>query len=356
MKTLFPFAALALASFSTAALAQVPTLPNIAYAPDHPSQIMDVWIPAAPAGPKPVVVWIHGGGWQAGDKSTATGGSKVTNLLARGFVVVSINYRLSQDAIFPAQIHDCKGAIRFIRSRAAQFQVDPRRIGVWGSSAGGHLVALLGTSADVPEAEGAVGGNLFFSSRVNAVGDFFGPADFFNVDGWHTACSPVTAEAQLLGACLGDIQLNQSNPVAPWPEKVALAHLAGPVTHASADDPPFHIAHGTADNTVFPEHSELLHAALLAEGVDSTLRLVPGAGHGLPLTENTAAIEFFARVLAPIAPCAADFNRDGFNDFFDYLDFVDLFSIGIPVADFNRDGVVDFFDYLDFVDAFSAGC
>ncbi len=235
MKTLLPIVALSALSFGSVAIAQVPTFSNIAYAPDHTRQVLDVWIPATPAGPKPVVVWIHGGGW-------------------------------------------------------------------------------------------------------------------------HTACSPVTAEAQLLGACLGDIQANQSNPNAPWPEKVALAHLAGPVTHVSADDPPFHIAHGTADTTVFPEHSQLLHAALIGQGVDSTLRLVPGAGHGLPLTENAAAIEFFARVLGTPAPCAADFNRDGFNDFFDYLDFVDLFSRGLPAADVNRDGTIDFFDYLDFVDAFSIGC
>ncbi|MEK6700876.1 MAG: alpha/beta hydrolase fold domain-containing protein [Planctomycetota bacterium] len=344
------------AGIEQTACAQAPSFANVPYAIEHPSQALDVWIPAAPAGPKPVVVWIHGGGWSAGDKSSATGGNKVTDLLNRGFVVVSINYRLSQDAIFPAQIHDCKGAIRFLRARAPQFQIDSRRIGVWGSSAGGHLVALLGTSAGVEDAEGTVGGNILQSSRVNAVADFFGPADFFNVDGWHTECIPVTPEAQLLGACLGAIQDNQNNPTAPWPQKVALAHLAGPVTHASNDDPPFHIAHGTADTTVWPEHSQLLHAALVAQGVDSALRLVPGAGHGLPLSENTAAIEFFDRVLEPLPPCPGDFNRDGTIDFFDYDTFVTAFEVGLPRADFNRDTAIDFFDYDEFVVAFEQGC
>lgn len=351
-----PHALLVAASISSAASAQTPTFSNVPYATDHASQVLDVYVPASPAGPKPVVVWIHGGGWQSGDKATATGGNKAADLLNRGFVVVSINYRLSQDAIFPAQIHDCKGAIRFIRARAAQYQIDPRRVGVWGSSAGGHLVALLGTSAGVEDAEGTVGGNLNQSSRVNAVADFFGPADFFNVEGWHTRCSPPSAEAQLFGACLGDIQSNQNNPNAPWPEKVALAHLAGPVTHVSSDDPPFYIAHGDADNTVWLEHSEILHAALQAGGVESTLRIVPGGGHGLPVAENTPAIDFFDRVLDPLPPCLADFNRDGFIDFFDYDAFVQAFERGAIRADVNRDKFLDYFDYDLFVNMYERGC
>ena len=344
------------AAFAGRTYGQAPTFSDVRYGTDHSSQVLDVWIPSAPAGPKPVVVWIHGGGWTSGDKSTALGGGKVTDLLSRGFVVVSINYRLSQDAIFPAQIHDCKGAIRFLRARSAQFQVDPRRVGVWGSSAGGHLVALLGTSAGVEEAEGVVGGNLAQSSRVNAVADFFGPTDFFNVDGWHVQCSPPPAEAQLLGACLGEIQSHQQDPQSPWPEKVALATLAGSVSHVTADDPPFHIAHGTADTTVWPEHSQLLHDALVAAGVPVTLRYVEGAGHGLPTSENIIAGDFFERELTPVRPCPADVNRDGFLDGFDYDFFVEAFERGGVLADFNRDGFVDGFDYDDYVTAFETGC
>lgn len=352
----FTVAASLLAGLSPLASAQTPTFANVAYAADHPRNVMDVWVPAAPAGPKPLVVWIHGGGWSGGDKSSALNGNKVADLLARGFVVASINYRFSQDAIFPAQIHDCKGAIRFLRARATQFQIDPRHVGVWGSSAGGHLVALLGTSAGVADAEGSVGGNLSQSSRVNAVADFFGPTDFFGVQGWHVECEPVTPEARLLGACLGDIQANVNNPNPPWPEKVALARLAGAVTHVTADDPPFHIAHGTEDTTVWPEHSENLHAALLAAGVPSTLRLVPGAGHGLPPSENTAAIDFFDSVLEPVPPCLADFNRDEFLDVFDFDLFVEAFEAGLPRADVTRDRFIDFFDYAVFVENFEGGC
>jgi acetyl esterase/lipase len=128
------------------------------------------------------------------------------------------------------------------------------------------------------------------------------------------------------------------------------------VTHVSTDDPAFHIAHGTEDTVVPPEHSELLHAALQAAGVPSELRLVPGAGHGLPGTENTAAIEFFDRVLDPIPPCAADFNRDGFVDFFDYDLYVESYERGLPRADVNRDGFLDFFDYDRFVFLIETGC
>lgn len=340
----------------SAAHGQTPTFSNVAYGSDHARQVLDVWVPASPAGPKPAVVWVHGGGWQSGDKSTATGASKAAELLSRGFVVVSINYRYSTQAIFPAQIHDCKGAIRFIRSRAAQYQIDTSRIGVWGSSAGGHLVALLGTSGGVADAEGAVGGNLGFSSRVNAVADYFGPSDFFNVDGWHTACTPDSAEEKLLGVCLSELQTNVMNPNAPWPEKVALGKLAGPVSHVTSDDPPFYIAHGTADTTVYPEHSELLYSALTAVGVPATIRRVPGAGHGLSPTENAAVYAFFLAELAAEPACAGDFNHDGFLDFTDFDLYVGAFESGDARADSNSDGFLDFTDFDAFVVAFEAGC
>ncbi len=334
------------------AFAQTPTFPDVVYAGISQRNVLDVYIPASPAGPKPCVVWIHGGGWQSGDKSSVRNASKATELMARGFVVVSINYRLTGEAVFPAQIHDCKGAIRFVRSRAAQYQIDPARIGVWGSSAGGHLVALLGTSGSVAAAEGTVGGNLEHSSRVQAVADYFGPADFFSIQGWHTQCTG-TPEQALLGACLGDIQANVNNPSPPWPALVANAVLAGPVSHASADDPPFHIAHGTADNSVWPEHSELLHAALQDAGAESTLRLVPGAGHGLPTSENALVYEFF---LEHLGGCRADFNNDGFVTGEDFDGFTDAFVAGTFAADFDGNGFVNGNDFDGFALSFVGGC
>src|SRR5207244_4077627 len=119
--------------------------------------------------PLPAIVYLHGGGWRRGDKRQQTG----VPLASRGYVVASINYRLSQEAIFPAQIEDCKAAVRFLRANAAKYSIDPDHIGSWGDSAGGHLSALLAASANVKELEGKVGLHLDQSSRVQAACVYF---------------------------------------------------------------------------------------------------------------------------------------------------------------------------------------
>jgi len=119
-----------------------------------------------------VIVWVHGGAWLGGSKDRCP----ALSFLRDGFAVASVNYRLSQHALFPAQIEDCKAAVRWLRAQATTYMLDPDRIGVWGASAGGHLVALLGTTGDVKEFD--TGGHLAHSSRVQAVCDFFGPTDF----------------------------------------------------------------------------------------------------------------------------------------------------------------------------------
>src|SRR5437868_4772034 len=140
----------------------------------HERNKLDLFVPESADGPLPLIIWVHGGGWQAGSKDGCPplrGGHT-----QRGYAVASINYRLSGHAPFPAQIEDCKAAIRWLRAHAKEYNLDPKRFGVWGSSAGGHLVALLGTSGDVKEFD--VGANLDQSSRVQAVCDYFGPTDF----------------------------------------------------------------------------------------------------------------------------------------------------------------------------------
>ena len=123
--------------------------------------LLDLYLSTKAKIRQPVIVWIHGGGWSKGSKN----GCPAIPLSAEGYNVVSINYRLTDEASFPAQIDDCKGAIRWVRANANKYGFDPDRIGVWGSSAGGHLVALLGTSGGVKEVEGDVGDNETFSSR-----------------------------------------------------------------------------------------------------------------------------------------------------------------------------------------------
>jgi acetyl esterase/lipase len=220
-----------------------------------------------PKEPMPVIVWVHGGAWLGGDKNSGLG--MLTRFAERGYFCVSIEYRLSQEATYPAQIEDCKCAIRFLRAKAKEYHLDPDRIGVWGSSAGGHLVALLGTSGGVKELEGK-GGWAGFSSRVTAVCDWFGPTDFLKMDAAgsrirHDAAD--SPESRLVG---GPIQENKA--------KVARAN---PITYVTKDDPPFLIMHGDRDELVPFNQSELLRDALKKAGVDVTFELVMGAGHGL---------------------------------------------------------------------------
>ncbi len=245
---------------------------------------LDLYVPQnAKAGDKlPVVVWIHGGAWREGDKDKCP----AVPLLDRGFVVVSINYRLTNEAIFPAQIQDCKAAIRWLRASTARFPIDSNRIGVWGASAGGHLAALLGTSGEVKELEGGPD-NLKYSSRVQAVCDYFGPTDFLRMNNergemdHNAADSP---ESVLIG---GPIQKN--------PQRVARAN---PITYASADDPPFLILHGDQDRTVLPNQSQLLHDALKKVGVNVRLGIVKGQGHGFTPGVDRTAFKFFQQTLA----------------------------------------------------------
>lgn len=213
----------------------------------------------------PLVVWIHGGGWRGGDKFS----TQAPRVLGGDFAVASINYRLSQVATFPAQVYDCKAAIRFLRANAGRYGFDPERIGVWGSSAGGHLSALLGTSGDIANLEGDVGAYLDQSSRVQAVCDYYGPTDFVALLEQQSRLDRVSLrspEALLLGGT-----------IAENPER---AQAASPITYVSFDDPPFLIIHGDADPTVPIGQSELLHAALLSAGVQSLFHVVEGAGHG----------------------------------------------------------------------------
>lgn len=230
---------------------------------------LDVYAPQKSDKPLPLIVWIHGGAWRAGDKKQCP----ALRFTRAGFVVASVNYRLSQEAIYPAQIHDCKGAIRWLRANAKKYHIDPDKVAVWGSSAGGHLVALLGTSGDVREMEGDVGGNLTFSSRVQLVCDFFGPTDFLQMDahalpGARLKHDPATSPESLLVG--GAIQKNK--------DKVKKAN---PITYVSKDDPPFLILHGDKDPLVPHHQSEILTEALKKAGVKVTFKTVKGAGHGL---------------------------------------------------------------------------
>ncbi len=237
---------------------------------DNPRQCVDLLLPERPKGdgPLPVVVWIHGGAWLGGDKRSGTG--QLAPLVASGsYAGVSVAYRLTGEVAWPAQIHDCKAAVRWIRANANKYNLLPERIGVWGSSAGGHLVAMLGTSGGVKELEGNLGPHTDAHSRVQCVVDYFGPSDLLTMGDYpshmdHNA--PGSPESKLVGG--------------PVQETKNVARAASPVTYVSADDPPFLIVHGDRDMTVPYDQSERLHAALREAEADTTFITVQGGGHG----------------------------------------------------------------------------
>lgn len=225
---------------------------------------LDLYLPDEDGGPFPVIVWVHGGAWRQGNRLNPPS----LTLLREGYATVSVEYRLSQEAIFPAQIHDCKAAVRWVRANAETYDFDPDHIGAWGASAGGHLVALLGVTAGVEALEGDLG-HPGQSSAVQAVCDWFGPSDFRHMNDRPGAMdhdAPDSPESQLIGA-----------PIQTHPDLVARAN---PITYVTPDAPPFLLMHGTADDVVLPNQSELLHAALVAAGVSASLVKLGGMGHG----------------------------------------------------------------------------
>jgi acetyl esterase/lipase len=264
-------------------------LRHIAYVTNgHERQILDLFIPPGATGRLPLIIWVHGGAWKAGSKENCP----ALRYLQRGYAVASINYRLSQHAIFPAQIEDCKAAVRWLRAHANEHNLDPDRFAAWGSSAGGHLVALLGTSGEVKAFD--VGANLAFPSRVQAVVDFFGPTDFTQMSKFAPPNAPFdhdatdSPESLLIG---GAVQQNKDK-----------AAKASPISYVSKDDPPFLIMHGDKDNLVPYQQSELLRDALRKSGVPVTLKIIEGAGHGFggPDIDRQVA-DFFAKHFKPAA-------------------------------------------------------
>lgn len=217
---------------------------------------------------RPVIIWLHTGAWITGDR---TGGPALRQA-RRGYAVVSIDYRLAPTYTYPAQIEDCKAAVRWLRANATRYRLDPNRVGVFGASAGGHLAALLGTTGDVDELEDPAHGNPAFSSRVQAVVDFYGPTDLLKLEEQKLPCIPLNGNSAQLPP-----SLLMGCPIQECREKT---ETANPIRYVTRDDPPFLILQGTLDCLVPPLQSVILHEALRAGGVDSTLYLLEGAQHG----------------------------------------------------------------------------
>jgi len=230
-------------------------------------------------------VWVHGGGWVFGSKED----TPALDLVANGFAVASINYRFSKEALFPAQLDDCKAAVRWLRSHADNYKIDPDRIGAFGMSAGGHLVALLGTTGDIDEAPGNAGAENV-SSKVQAVCDWCGPTDLLTIAGQAGKDNELKLRSKdgPVALLLGGL-----------PEKKKqLAKEASPVTFVAKGDPPFLIMHGDKDKVVPLRQSEELYKALEKAHVDAQLIIVKDGGHRFfsPETLKQAA-DFFHQKL-----------------------------------------------------------
>jgi acetyl esterase/lipase len=232
-------------------------------------QTLDLFLPREQSDKlRPLLVYIHGGGWRAGSKEGAF--RRLQPLLeGSGFAGAAINYRLTDEASWPAQIHDCKAAIRWLRAHARKYGYDPERIAVWGTSAGGHLVSMLGVTGDVPRLDGKLGKHLDQKSSIRCVVNYFGPSNLLTMDDYpsnikHSAAD--SPEGKLVGGALL--------------ERKKIAMNASPVSHVSSKDVPMLIAHGTKDMLVPYQQSVELSKGLEKHEVDYILLTMKDAGHG----------------------------------------------------------------------------
>lgn len=264
---------------------------------------LDLHLPVTSTAPLPVIVWFHAGAWMEGVR----GFCPVANLAKEGFAVASVSYRLSGQAVFPAQIEDCKAAVRWLRAHAATYNLDPDHIGVVGESAGGHLAALLGVSGGVSELEGTVGGNGDFSSRVQAVVGLCAPSDF-------TAMLERRRERSFWVSLFTTGSFNRARytygrayPLrklfgGPLTQHAEAVRLASPVTHISPDDPPFLLFHGRGDPLIPLSQSEQFQKDLLAAGVEAQLEIVETNVHSFGRFSPDMMVKtclFFTKHLRP---------------------------------------------------------
>jgi acetyl esterase/lipase len=269
--------------------ANVRIYPDLAYVQGgSPRQKLDLYLPSpVPADPLPLIVYLHGGGWKKGSK--ADGRRFAFRMVARGYAVACVGYRLSSEELFPAQLEDGKAAVRWLRDNAARYRLDPEHVGVMGVSAGGFLAVMMGVTRSTQLFD--VGEHLGQASGVQGVCEFFGPTDLVRLHEYSTAARTPQADeiVKLLG---GD----------PHVQKIQ-ARKSSPLTYLDGVAPPFLIIQGTNDTVIPPEQSRLLYDALAKQHIPVHLHLVKGAGHSGPAFVapdiNAVVDTFFTRTLKP---------------------------------------------------------
>ncbi len=244
---------------------EVRVLPDVEYASvDDHRLLLDLYIPEKVEG-APLLVWVHGGAWRRGSKSFMP----LEALAEEGWVIASVDYRLTPVARFPAQVHDIKAAVRFLRAKAANYGFDAERIAIAGSSAGGHLAAMVGTTNGHKDLEGSVGDHLKESSNVQATVSFYGASNLTTILNQSTPHG--------LGVRIPALQLLLGGQ----PEdKTEIAHLASPIFHVDQSDPPLLLIHGDQDPQMPINQSHELHGRYKELGLSVQFEVVHGGAHG----------------------------------------------------------------------------
>ena len=263
----------------------------------------NIYLPKGPAtAPAPLLLFIHGNGGAYNFSNGSRAYEFSIALADRGIAVATIDYR--PDDALPGEIHDVKAYVRWFRAKAKDYNIDPARIGVWGTSRGGHLAALLATSGDVKELEGNVGGNLEHSSRIHCAVLYYSAIDLLTAGSDLAGRFPERATvqdaaggltAQLLGikdprgmALAREVAAKNDKSDPNW-KHVELAHLSNPVSHVTKDDPPILLAHSAIDSVVAVEQSERLYRKYLEHGLDASLYVWTRGAHGAVGSDIEAA-------------------------------------------------------------------
>ena len=255
--------------------AQPKIVKDIKYATTPEKELLlDLYMPTNAIKPA-LMVWIHGGAWSGGSKENPP-----TEFIEHGFALASINYRLSGEAKFPAQIHDIKAAIRFLRANAKKYGFDADKIIIWGSSAGGHLAALAGVTNENAALEGTLGENLQTSSKVQAILDYYGPTNLITILKQSTPHG--------LNVRTPALELLFGKPVK---DATAELNLASPVFHVDKNDPPLFICHGDQDIQVPVNQSIELYGKYKQAGLKVEMEFIYGAAHGGKEYTNPILIE-----------------------------------------------------------------
>lgn len=243
---------------------------------------LDLYRPRTQDADSPVVIYIHGGGFFTGDK--ADDPDRIEGLARQGVAVASINYRLAEQALYPAQVHDVKAAVRWLRANASEYDLAAQRVGIWGASVGGYLAAMIGLTAGDAELEGSLGGNLDQSSEVQAVVSWFGLSDLIGYTR-QTSLENMVLKDPVEQAVFG------AEPIAAEDEIVA---MASPINRVHRGAPPFLISTGDRDRLVPQSESQGLHDALVRVGVETTMCLLGGVGHEDPHFHTAANLSLTA--------------------------------------------------------------